>query len=151
LEMGEKLGMKEWLGFDEAGPEQDNASIGTGTGADGTDRPSGACHHSHSNISRGLDVHPADADYVKLYATIAWPRSVKHVLDATLFNDIQQRHNQLMNKWVISRGDNISSEAYDYLVYSRWVGWPEVVLEVSSEEELARVRARCEEIMKVLF
>jgi len=41
-------------------------------------------------------------------------------------------------------------EAYDYLMYSRWVGWPKVVLEDSSEDELARVRVRCEEVMKVL-
>jgi len=46
--------------------------------------------------------------------------------------------------------DNISDKAYDYLMYSQWVGWPKVVLEASSAEKLARVRARCEEVMKVL-
>lgn len=56
-----------------------------------------------------------------------------------------------MSSWVVSRGDNISPEAYDYLIYSQWVGWPKVVLEVSSEDELARVRVRCEEVMKVLL
>ena len=143
------------LGVDEA---ENNAGTGTGTGGDGTDVPSASASTSaetsaqspYSNSSRGLGVHPPDAECIKLYATIAWPRAVKHILGAVAFGDIQKRHEQLMSSWVTSRGDKISSEAYDYLMYSRWVGWPKVVLEASSEDELARVRVRCEEVMKVL-
>jgi len=155
LERQNILKKRERLGIDEA---ENNAGTGTGTGGDGTDVPSALASTSaetsaegfHSNSSRGLNVQPPDADHVKLYATIAWPRAVKHILGAVAFGDIQKRHEQLMSSWVVSRGDNISSEAYDYLMYSQWVGWPKVVSEVGSEDELARVRARCEEVMKVL-
>lgn len=138
-------------------------SFDVSTGGDGSDVPKRASTASartsiresiqepYSNSSRGLGVHPPDAEYAKLSSTIAWPRAVKHVLGAGPLDAIQIRHDQLMSSWVVSRGDNISPEAYDYLIYSQWVGWPKVVLEASSEDELARVRARCEEVMKVLL
>ena len=63
---------------------------------------------------------------------------LKHILGAAPFDDIQKRHEQLMSSWVVSRGDNISSEAYDYLMYSQCMGWPKVVLEASSKGEFRR-------------
>jgi len=131
---------------------ENNAGIGIGTGGDGADVPSisTSVQSPYSNSARGLDINPPDAEYIKLSATIAWPRAVKHILGATRFDSIQKHHEQLMRSWVVSRGDNISDKAYDYLMYSQWVGWPKVVLEASSAEKLARVRARCEEVMKVL-
>ena len=131
---------------------ENNAGIGIGTGGDGADvlSISTSVQSPYSNSARGLDINPPDAEYIKLSATIAWPRAVKHILGATRFDSIQKHHERLMSSWVVSRGDNISDKAYDYLMYSRWVGWPKVVLEASSKEKLARVRARCEEVMKVL-
>ena len=158
LERERILGMVKRPRVDDA---EKDAGTGTGTGGDGTDRPSGSyesastavetsARGSNSNSTRGLNVNPPDAEYFKLSSTIAWPQAVKHILGAAPFDDIQKRHEQLMSSWVVSRGDNISFEAYDYLMYSQCMGWPKVVLEASSKGELARVRARCEEIMNVL-
>ena len=37
------------------------------------------------------------------------------------------------------------------LMYSQCMGWPKAVPEASSEGDLARVRVRCEQVMKVLI
>ena len=152
-EMENILEMREGSRLEE---DENHAGTGTGTGGDGSDNRSGGSTSTdtttgtHSNSSQGLDVNPPDAEIITLCATVAWPRAVKQILGASLFDPIKTKHQHLMSSWAASRGDGISSQAYDYLTYSLGVGWPRAIVEATSEDDFIRVRRRYEEIVKVL-
>ena len=99
--------------------------------------------------SSRTNVQPPDADIVHDSTKAAWPRAVRRVLPSK-FSNVNQRHQELMSDWVVARGDNISSDAYDYFVYSHGVVWPKAVLEITTEGNLSEIREKHKEIMKVL-
>ena len=101
---------------------------------------------STSRSSRPREINPPDTEIVRFCATVAWPRAIKQVLGIKSFYTIEARHERLMSCWVSSRGDNISSQAYDYLTYSLGVCWPRAVAKVTSEDDFWRVRRRYDEI-----
>jgi hypothetical protein len=107
-------------------------------GGDGSDQAS-----AHSNVL------PSDAEMIQYSTATAWPRAVKVVLRCES-NHIKQRHATLMSEWVVDRGDNLSSDAYDYSVYSHGVAWPKAILEATTYADLMNVQGKHQEIMKAL-
>ncbi|KDR69267.1 hypothetical protein GALMADRAFT_160555 [Galerina marginata CBS 339.88] len=96
------------------------------------------------------DVNPPDSDIIKLSATVAWPRAIKHVRGARLTERLREKYDILMNDWIVARGDNISSNAYDYLVYSHGVAWPNAILAKTTKADYIKIRERHEIIIEVL-
>ncbi|KDR69243.1 hypothetical protein GALMADRAFT_256082 [Galerina marginata CBS 339.88] len=95
-------------------------------------------------------VCPPDADLMKLSSTMAWPKAMSHFLGTTTQADLQKRHDTVMGEWVVARGDNISSKAYDYFVYSHGVVWPRTILEFTADADFLKIRSRHIGILKVL-
>ncbi|KDR69245.1 hypothetical protein GALMADRAFT_215256 [Galerina marginata CBS 339.88] len=95
-------------------------------------------------------VNPPDADIIKLSATVAWPRAIRHVLGASPADTLERRHDTLMQEWVLARGDDISSNAYDFFVYSHGVAWFKVVVENATQASLMLIMERHVVIMEVL-
>jgi len=129
---------KELKAREKAFAECEDNLKGGHTHGDGSDQPSPRTH-----------VQPPDADMLNDSAKTAWPKAVKRVVPSK-FSNVNKRHQELMSDWVVARGDNISSDAYDYFVYSHGVVWPKAVLEITTEGNLLEIQEKHKEIMKAL-
>ena len=74
-------------------------------------------------------MHPLDYDEMKASSTKAWPGAIKVVMPKDVYRSIKEEHDQIMNDWVKQRGDGLSSNDYDYLVYSHAVVWKKALKE----------------------
>jgi len=87
-------------------------------------------------------VRPSDYHVMKASSTKAWPRAIKVVMQKDVYLTIKAEHDQIMNNWVEQRGDGLSSNHYDYLVYSHGVAWEKALKEKKASVE------NCQDIRK---
>jgi len=66
---------------------------------------------------------------MEVSSTRAWPRAIKVVMDDDVYLTIKAEHDQIMNNWAQQRGDGLSPNNYDYLVYSHAVVWEKALKE----------------------
>jgi hypothetical protein len=85
--------------------------------------------------SQFQDVHLPGFYLIKTSTTTAWIPSLSPSLKA-----IQARYDTLMSDWINDRNGTISSNDYDYFVYSTGSAWPKAVLETGTEDNLAKVQ-----------
>ena len=80
-------------------------------------------------------IRPSDYADMQLYDQAAWPAAVVSVLGLQRAGTLQNAHKAYMDKWVKERGDSLSADAYDYLVYSFGVAWQRVLLDSQNVKE----------------
>ncbi|PPQ75471.1 hypothetical protein CVT26_015955 [Gymnopilus dilepis] len=80
-------------------------------------------------------IRPSDYADMQLYDQAAWPTAVVSVLGLQRAGTLQKEHQAYMDKWVKERGDSLSADAYDYLVYSFGVAWQRVLLDSQNVKE----------------
>ena len=68
-------------------------------------------------------VRPSDYNEMQASSTKGWPDAIKVLKNEDVFNTVKAEHDQIMKDWVERRGDGLSSDNYDYLVYSHAVAW----------------------------
>ncbi|KAF8902205.1 hypothetical protein CPB84DRAFT_872884 [Gymnopilus junonius] len=104
---------------------------------------------SDSTLST-ITIRPPDYDAFEFATSAAWPRAVSVILSSQDARDmIKQRQEELMQRWTQARGDNLPSDAYDYLTYSHGIAWPKAIVESTSEANFLLIRRRFLDIMAV--
>jgi len=96
-------------------------------------------------------VRPSDYDEMKASSTKAWPGAIKAVMPKDEYLIVKAKHDQIMNNWVEQRGDGLSHNDYDYLVYSHARVWEKALKEKVSVEESQAIRQKYIDVMSVLF
>ena len=93
-------------------------------------------------------VHPLDYNKMEASSTKAWPRAIRVVMPKDTYLTIKAEHDQIMKNWVEQRGDGLSSNHYDYLVYSHAVVWEQALKEKKvSVENCQDIRKKYMEIL----
>ena len=86
-------------------------------------------------------MRPADYDEMEVSSTKAWPRAIKMAMQKYVYLTIKAEHDQIMKNWVEQRGDGLSPNNYDYLVYSHAVAWKTVLKERVSVNDFKHIMA----------
>ena len=97
-------------------------------------------------------VRPFDYDEINASSTKAWPGAIKKVTPKDVYRTIKEEHDRIMNDWVEQRGDGLSSNDYDYLVYSHAVVWKKALKgKKVSVEDIEDIEKRYMDTMSTLF
>ena len=95
-------------------------------------------------------MRPSDYNEMKVSSTRAWPRAIKVVMKDDVYLTIEAEHDQIMNDWVEQRGDGLSSDDYDYLVYSHAVVWKKALKKMVSVEDFEDIEEKHMDVMSLI-
>jgi len=97
-------------------------------------------------------VRPSDYNEMEVSSTKGWPRAIKKVMKNEVYLTIKAEHDQIMDNWVGQRGDGLSPNDYDYLVYSHAIVWEKALKEMKVPVENCQdIRKKYMEFMTFLF